>query len=105
MTRAGCSHNPMKLLSPGLLLLIAVVSATQTFAAGGSIMSLTADEKAQIRRAVEAIDDEEPVGVLKGDEAAQARFWATDLTVNAPNNQIVRHAEILERMKQHTPTR
>ena len=65
-------------------------------------MSLTADEEAQIRQAVEAIDDEEPAGVLKGDEAAQTRFWAIDVTVNAPNNQVLRHAEILERMKQHT---
>jgi len=65
-------------------------------------MSLTADEEAQIRQAVEAIDDEEPAGVLEGDEAAQTRFWAMDVTVNAPNNQVLRHAEILERMKQHT---
>jgi Domain of unknown function (DUF4440) len=65
-------------------------------------MSLTAEEEAQIRKAVEALDDEEPAGVLKGEVAAQARFWATDMTVNAPNNQVVHLAEVLERMKQHT---
>jgi hypothetical protein len=65
-------------------------------------MSLTADEEAQIRKTVEAIDDEEPVGVLKGDLAAQSRFWATDLIVNAPNNQVLRLTEVFERMKQHT---
>jgi hypothetical protein len=65
-------------------------------------MTLTADEEAEIRKTVEAIDDEEPVGVLKGDVEGQARFWASDLTVNAPNNQVVRLAEVLEQMKQQT---
>ncbi len=65
-------------------------------------MSLTAHEEAEIRKTVEAIDDEEPAGVLKGDVAGQARFWAKDLTVNAPNNHVVRLAEVLERMKQQT---
>ena len=55
-------------------------------------MSVTADEEAQIRKAVEAIDDEEPVGVLKADVSALTRFWAADLTVNAPTNQVHRHA-------------
>lgn len=64
-------------------------------------MNLTAEEEAQIRQVVEAIDDAEPVGVLNGDEA-QTRFWAADLTVNAPNNQVLRLAEVLERMKQRT---
>ncbi|HKN62303.1 MAG TPA: hypothetical protein VJW93_14075 [Candidatus Acidoferrales bacterium] len=50
-------------------------------------MSLTADEEAEIRITVEAIDDEEPVGVLKGDIAGQARFWAPDVTVNAPSHR------------------
>jgi hypothetical protein len=65
-------------------------------------MHLSKDEEARIRKSVETIDDEEPIGVLKGDEAAQTRFWDPELTVNAPNNQIVRHAEILSRMEQHT---
>jgi Domain of unknown function (DUF4440) len=65
-------------------------------------MSLTAEEEAQIRKAVEAIDDQEPAGVLKGDIAAHARFWAADMTVNAPNNQIVRLPDVLDRMKQRT---
>jgi aspartate aminotransferase-like enzyme len=34
--------------------------------------------------------------------ASQARFWAPDVTVNAPNNQVVRLAEVLERIKQQT---
>src|SRR5271167_2781480 len=70
-------------------------------------MSVTADEEAQIRKAVEAIDDEEPVGVLKGDVSALTRFWAADLTVNAPTNQVHRHAaaELLELIKQHTGRR
>ena len=65
-------------------------------------MHLSKDEEARIRKSVETIDDEEPIGVLKGDEAAQTRFWDPELTVNAPNNQIVRHAEILKRMEQQT---
>jgi len=65
-------------------------------------MSLTADKKAQLRQAVEAIDDEEPAVVLKGDEATTTRFWAMDLTVNAPNNQVLRLFQVLERMRQHT---
>ena len=65
-------------------------------------MELTADETAKIQRTVKTIDDEEPVGVLRGDDAAQTRIWALDLTVNAPNNQIMRRAQILSRMKQQT---
>jgi|SRR5580658_9576151 hypothetical protein len=65
-------------------------------------MSLTADEEAEIRKTVEAIDDEEPVGILKGNVEGQARFWAADLTVNAPNNQVVRLAEVLQIIKQQT---
>jgi hypothetical protein len=65
-------------------------------------MSLSADEEKQIRKAIEAIDDQEPVGVLKGDEAAQTHLWADDFTVNAPNNRIMGKAQILELMKQHT---
>ena len=65
-------------------------------------MSLTAEKKAQIRQVVEAIDDEGPAGVLKGDPTALARLCAPDLIVNAPNNQVLRLAEVLERMKQHT---
>lgn len=48
-----------------LLVSVAVVSGRETFATGGSNMSLSADEEAQIRKTVEAIDDEEPAGVLK----------------------------------------
>lgn len=33
-------------------------------------MSVTANEEARIRKAVEAIDDEEPGAVLKGDVSA-----------------------------------
>lgn len=65
-------------------------------------MSLTADEEAEIRKTVEAIDDEEPVGILKGDVAGQTRLWAADLTVNAPNNQVVRLVEVLQHIKQQT---
>jgi hypothetical protein len=65
-------------------------------------MSLSAEEEAQIRKAIEAIDDQEPAGVLKGDLAAQTRIWATDLIVNAPHNRVVRIADVLERMKQQT---
>jgi ketosteroid isomerase-like protein len=67
-----------------------------------SNMSLSADEEAKIRETVEAIDDAEPADVLKGDSAALARLWAPDLIVNAPNNQVVRLAEVVERMKQQT---
>ena len=65
-------------------------------------MSVTADEEAQIRKTVEAIDDEEPALVLKGDVSALTRFWAADVTVNAPNNKVVRHDQVLEAMKHHT---
>jgi hypothetical protein len=65
-------------------------------------MRLAADEEAQIRKTVEAIDDEEPASVLKEGQAAQTRYWAPDLIVNAPNNQVLRLAEVLERMKQQT---
>jgi hypothetical protein len=65
-------------------------------------MSLTAEEEAQIRKAVEAIDDEEPINVLKGDPTALALLCSTDLIVNAPNNQVLRLTEVLERMKQQT---
>jgi hypothetical protein len=65
-------------------------------------MSVNGDEAVQIRKSVEAIDDEEPVLVLKRNNAGLNRFWAADLTVNAPSNQVRRHAEILGVMKEHT---
>ncbi len=65
-------------------------------------MSLSPREEAGIRKAIESIDDQEPVDVLKGDEAALTRFWAKDLTVNAPSNQVRRQTEVLQLMKQHT---
>jgi hypothetical protein len=102
ITQTSGPKNSAKLLWVGFLLSVAIVSTSQTFAAGGSTVSLTADEEAQILKTVEAIDDEEPASVLKGDPAAQSRFWAADLTVNAPGNRIVHHDQILELMKQHT---
>ena len=65
-------------------------------------MSLTGDKKAKIRQVVEAIDDEELAFVLKEDEAALIRLWAMDLIVNAPNNQVLRLFQILERMRERT---
>jgi hypothetical protein len=98
----GGTHGPMKLLSLGFLLSIALVVTTQTLATGGSSMGLTADEKTQIRKAVEVIDNEEPALVFKGDEAALTRVWADDFTVSASTNRVLRKPEILERMKQHS---
>jgi hypothetical protein len=98
----GASDRIRLLLIAIFFSILAIVSSLQTFAAGGSAMSLTADEEAQIRKTVEAIDDEEPAGVLKGDPQAQARFWARDLTVNGPGNRVVHHDQILGLMKQHT---
>jgi hypothetical protein len=65
-------------------------------------MSLTAEEVAQIRKAVEAIDDEETTLALKGGPTALARLCAADLIVNAPNNQVLRLVEVLEHVKQQT---
>lgn len=102
MIHAGRVYNTLKLLRLALLSSIVVASAAQTFAAGGPTMSLSADEEAQIRKAVEAIYNQEPAGVLKGDQAAQTHLWAEDFAVNAPSNQVRRRVEILELMKQHT---
>ena len=65
-------------------------------------MSLSAQEEAQIRKAVEAIDDQDALSVLKGDETAQTGFWAKDLSVNAPNHQIMHYAQIIDLMAKHT---
>lgn len=102
MTRAGWSHNPMKLLSLGFLLAIVFVSTTNTFAAGGSTVSLSKDEETKIRKTIEAMEEEQRRFVLDGDVAGVTRDWADDLAVNPPNNQVLRKPEILERMKQHT---
>jgi hypothetical protein len=51
-------------------------------------MNLTAAEEIQIRHAVEAVDDNESVAVLKGDVAGLDQFWAADLLVNAPHNRV-----------------
>lgn len=65
-------------------------------------MELSKDEEIRIRKAIEAIEEEELVAVQKGDAEAVARLWADDLTVNAPGNQIRRKAEILKLMREHT---
>lgn len=65
-------------------------------------MTLTAEKEAQIRQEIETLDDAEPVAVLQGDAAAVSRNWAPDLIVNAPHNQVVRLAEVLDRVKQQT---
>jgi hypothetical protein len=94
-------RNRPKLLWLGLLLVAIIPSNTLT--AGGSTMKLSKDEEAQIRKAVEAIEDEQAVAVLKGDSAALRRFWDQDFTVNAPHNQIVEpRSEILKRVEQRT---
>jgi hypothetical protein len=64
-------------------------------------MSLSRDEENQIRKAIEAIEEENILNILKGDEAAAAHLWADDLILNAPNNQVLRKPQILERTKQH----
>jgi ketosteroid isomerase-like protein len=38
---------------------------------------------------VRELDDQERVAALKRDVAALERLWSEDLTVNAPNNQVV----------------
>jgi ketosteroid isomerase-like protein len=65
-------------------------------------MSLSADEEARIRKTVEALEEEEIQLVLAGDIAGAAREMADDVAVNAPNNQVVHKAEILEHMKRKT---
>jgi hypothetical protein len=65
-------------------------------------MGLSGEEESQIRKTIEAIDDEEPRLVLEGDDAGTARIWADDLTVNAPSNQIRRRQDVAKLMKQHT---
>ena len=61
---------------------------------------LSKDEEDQIRRAIEAIEEEEIRSVLEGKVAAVARDWADDLAVNAPNNQVMRKPVILDLMRQ-----
>jgi hypothetical protein len=65
-------------------------------------MSLSANEEAQIREAIEAKEAEEMQFVLEGDESGATRDWAEDLAVNAPNNQVMLKPQILELMKHHT---
>ena len=38
---------------------------------------------------VRALDDQERIGALKRDVPALERLWSEQLTVNAPNNQVV----------------
>jgi hypothetical protein len=60
-------------------------------------MPLAVEDEARIRREVAAIDDVEFAGLLKGDLAVQSRFWADDLIVNAPTNEIVHRDHARER--------
>jgi hypothetical protein len=87
--------NPRALLWLRLLASRAIILATKSFADGGSPTSLSTDEESQIRKQIEATDDEEARIVLIGDEAGTARIWADDLTLNAPSNQVVHHSDIL----------
>lgn len=85
-------------------LVLAAVTSTEalTLAMGGSRMNLSKDEENQIRKAIEAMEEEEIRFVLEGDTAGATRDWADDLAVNAPNNQVMRKPGILELMRQHT---
>jgi hypothetical protein len=64
--------------------------------------NLSKDEEDQIRRAIDAIEEEEIRSLLEGNVAAVAHDWADDLAVNAPNNQVMRKPVILDLMRQHT---
>lgn len=52
---------------------------------GGDAMTQARDTEAKVR----AIDDQERVAVLQRDVPALRRLWSEQLTVNAPNNQVV----------------
>jgi hypothetical protein len=64
--------------------------------------NLLKDEEDRIRKVIEAMEAEEIQLVLEGNMAAAGRDWASDLAVNAPNNQIMRKPGILELMSQQT---
>ena len=84
------------------IILVAAVSSSVTFAAGGPTTNMSKDEENQIRKAIDTLEEEELSFVLKGDEMAATREWSEDLAVNAPSNQIRRKPEILKLMEQHT---
>ncbi len=65
-------------------------------------MNLSKDEEAQIRKAIETIEEQEIRNVLNGKAAAVALEMSDDLAVNAPNNRVLRKTDILELMKQQT---
>jgi hypothetical protein len=65
-------------------------------------MGSTEQDESAVRKAIEAMDDAEAAAVLTGDPQGPARLWANDLIVNAPNNQVMRFAQILDRMTHQT---
>jgi hypothetical protein len=65
-------------------------------------MILTPEKETQIRQEVEAIEDQESAAVQNGDLTRQSPHWAPDMIVNAPDNHVLRIAEVIERMRQQT---
>jgi hypothetical protein len=65
-------------------------------------MGLSIEEQAEIRRAVAKVDDAEAVAVLRGHPSDPTRFWAEDLVVNSPGNEVVALADLRERLRTKT---
>jgi hypothetical protein len=85
----------------GFRVLAAVASASAKSVAGRFCYGQK-DQEDEIRKAIEAMEEEELRFVLSGDVAGATRDWADDLSVNAPNHQVMRKPAILEPMRQHT---
>ena len=52
-------------------------------------MNLSKEEENQMRKTIEALEEEEKQFVLEGDTAGTSCDWADDLAVNAPNYRVM----------------
>lgn len=99
MTPRGCKL--MMLMSTAVVLVLAAITVVSL--AGDQPMSTPqANDEAEISKTIESIEDQEDRAVLEGDIAKVNELWADGLTVNGPNNRIMRKPQILELMKTHT---
>jgi len=65
-------------------------------------MGLSIEEQAQIRRAVAAVEDAEALAIVRVGNSDPTRFWAEDLIVNSPRNEVVALADLKEHLRRRT---
>jgi len=91
----------MMLLSTAVVLVLTAITVV-SLAEAQPMSAPQANDEAEISKTIASIEDQEDRAVLEGNIAKVDELWADGLTVNGPNNRIIRKPQILELMKTHT---